>query len=113
MIKNHSTFKHLSSLTACGNLITDYPGNVSTDTAGLETTKLHWNITTSSAGAKDVTIDISNMHPNTPLDRCEHMRFHLKDLPPEVIEQHNLLELADANGWCCCEVRKAAQEMPC
>ena len=31
-----------SRITAGGNLLHDYPGNTSTDTAGLELIKIHW-----------------------------------------------------------------------
>jgi hypothetical protein len=56
-------------ITAGGNLITDYPGDVSTETAGLETVKIHWNSVLSTPGAKWMGMDISNMYLNTPLDR--------------------------------------------
>ena len=94
-------------ITACGNLITDYPGNVSTDTAGLETIKIHWNSTILTPKEKYMTIDISNMYLNTRLNRYEYMRFHLKDIPQEIIDEYNLRKLADPNGWCYCEIRKA------
>ena len=51
-------------ITACGNLITDYPGNVRMDTAGLETIKIHLNSTISTPKAKYMTMDISNMYLN-------------------------------------------------
>ena len=52
-------------------------------------------------------MDDGNMCLNTHLDLCQHMRFHLRDVTPEIVEQHSLEELADENGWCCCEIRKA------
>ena len=94
-------------ITAGGNIITDYPNNVSTDTAGLETIKLHWNSVISTPDGRYMTMDISNMYLNTHLDRYEYMRFHLRDLPPEIIEQYNLRDIADENGWVYCEIRKA------
>ena len=54
-----------------------------------------------------MTIDISNMYLNTHLDRYEYMKFHLKDLPQEVIDEYDLLAKADEKGWCYCEIRKA------
>ena len=53
-----------------------------------------------------MVIDISNMYLNTVLDRYEYMRFHLKDLHHEVIEEYDLKNKADSNGWCYCKVRK-------
>ena len=65
--------KERTRTTAGGNLITDYPGDVSTDTASLETIKIHWNSVVSTPGAKWMGMDISNMYLNTPLDRFEYM----------------------------------------
>ena len=77
-----------TQIIACGNFINDYPGEVSTNTTGLETIKIHWDSTISTPGARYMTIDISNMYLNTAvLDQYECMRFHLKDLPPEVIKE--------------------------
>ena len=86
-------------ITACGNFITDYPGEVSTKTAMLETIKIHWNSTISKPGAKYMTIDISNMYLNTDLDRYEYIKFHLKDLSEEVIEEYQLHQKAEYKGW--------------
>jgi hypothetical protein len=60
-------------LTVGGNLITDYTGETSTDTAGLELIKLHWLSVLSTKGAKYMTMDIGNFYLNTPLDRYEYM----------------------------------------
>ena len=54
-------------ITAGGNLINDYPNDVSTDTAGLETIKLHWNSVISTRGARYMCMDIGNMYLNTHL----------------------------------------------
>ena len=88
-------------------MITDYPHDVSTETAGLETIKLHWNSIISSHGSRYMTIDISNMYLNTPLDRYEYMRMHLKDIPPEVSQEYKLAQKADSSGWCYIEIQKA------
>ena len=54
--------------TAMCNFITHYDGKSSTKTAGLELIKMHWNSILSTKKAKYMTIDISNMYLNTPLD---------------------------------------------
>ena len=51
-----------------GNFITDYTGEISTKTVGLELIKMHWNSVLSAKKAKYMTMDISNMYLNTPLD---------------------------------------------
>ena len=55
-------------ITCGGNLIHDYPDDVSTETASLETFKMHLNSIVSTPGAQYMTNDISNMYINTPLD---------------------------------------------
>ena len=44
--------KERTRITVGGNLITNYPGDASTDTAGLETIKIHWNSVVSTPGEK-------------------------------------------------------------
>ena len=55
-------------LTIEGNLITDYEGNVTIDTAGLELIKVHWCSVLSTSGAKYMKMDIGNFYLNTELD---------------------------------------------
>ena len=89
-----------------GNFITDYTGKISTETAGLELIKLHWNSVLSTKNAKYMTMDISNMYLNTPLDRFEYMRMPIADIPQEIIDEYNLQDLV-SNGWIYMEIRKA------
>ena len=70
----------------------------STGTAGLETTKLHWNSTISSPGARYLTIGISNMYLSTVLGRLEYMKFHLKGLLQEATGECGLQDKAGASG---------------
>ena len=90
-----------------GNLITDYTGKISTETAGLELIKMHWNSVLSTNKAKYMTIDISNMYLNTPLDCFEYMRMPLTDIPQEIIDEYNLSDLVTPHGWIYMEIRKA------
>ena len=90
-----------------GNLITDYTGKISTETAGLELIKMHWNSVLSTNKAKYMTMDISNMYLNTPLDRFEYMRMPLTDIPQEIIDEYNLSDLVTPHGWIYMEIRKA------
>ena len=77
----------VTKITAGGNLITDYPGPMSTETAGLETLKIHWNSVLSTSGAKWMKIDISNMYLKTPLDCFENKPMHQRDVPQEIINE--------------------------
>ena len=56
-------------MTVGGNLLTDYEGDVATDTVGLEIIKLHWCSMLSSKGARYMTMDIGNFYLNTDLDQ--------------------------------------------
>ena len=73
-------------ITAGRNLITDYSGNVSTETSDLETIKIHWKSVLSTKDARYLCLDISNMYLNTPHDRFDYMRMHLRDIPQEIID---------------------------
>ena len=77
-----------------GNFITDYTGEISTETAGLELIKMHWNSVLSTNKAKYMTMDISNMYLNTPLDRFEYMPMKLTEFLQEIIDEYNLNNLS-------------------
>ena len=44
-----------------------YSGDTRTESAGLETIKIHWNLVLSTPKARYMTMDISNMYLNTKL----------------------------------------------
>ena len=76
-------------ITAGGNLL-DYAGNVTTHTASMETIMCHWNSVLSTKGAKYCTGDISNMYLCSWLKDAEHVRFHIDQKPPRIIEHYKL-----------------------
>ena len=94
-------------ITVCGNFITDCPGIVTAETADIETIKLHWNHILSTRKGKHMTIDIENMHLNTPLDQHECMKMPLKDIPQEIIDQHQLQTKVASDGCVHIEIRRA------
>ena len=53
-----------------------------------------------------MTIDISNFYLNTPMDRYEYMRMKLDMFPDDVIEEYNLRDNVEPNGYVYIEVRK-------
>jgi hypothetical protein len=65
---------HRIRITAGGNLI-NYPGELSTRTADLTTSKLMWNSVLSTEGAKYMCLDIKNFYLSAPLDRYEYMKM--------------------------------------
>ena len=62
--------------TMGGNLI-EYPGKLTTRIADLTTTKLLWNSTISTPGARYMCVDIKSFYLETPLDRYEYMKMPL------------------------------------
>ncbi len=97
-------------ITAGGNLIS-YPGELTTRTADLTTSKILWNSVLSTPDAKYMCIDIRNFYLNTPRDRYEYMRFQLSSLPDHIIEQYDLRN-KDKNGYVYVECRKAIYGLP-
>ena len=94
-------------ITAMRNLITDYEGPTSTETAGLETIKTHWNSVISTPGARWMGMDIGNMYLNTNLAQYEYMKFEAKLVPQEIIDVYNLQDKIAPDGFLYVEVRKA------
>ena len=85
----------------------EFQGDTSTETAGLETAKMVFNSVISTPAGKFMTIDISNMYLNTPLQEYQYMRFNINMVPQEVIDHYNLQSKVTDNGWLYCEIRKA------
>ena len=99
---------HRTRLTAGGDRL-DYDGKTSTDTAGLETIKIHINSTISRAkeGARYLCIDIGNMYLNTKLLAPEYMRIHIDLIPEEIRQEYNTEAFMDENGFVYMEVTGA------
>jgi hypothetical protein len=56
------------------NLI-NYPGELSTLTAGITTLKLMWNSILSTEGAKYMCLDLKNFYLSAPLDKYKYMKI--------------------------------------
>jgi hypothetical protein len=99
---------HRTRLTGGGDQL-DYEGKISTDTAGLETIKIHTNSTISRAkkGARYLCIDIGNMYLNTKLLAPEYLRIYIDLIPEEIREECNTDEFMDQNGFMYMEVTGA------
>ena len=52
-------------------------------------------------------MDISNMYLNTPLDRFEYMRIHIKNIPQEIIDEYIIMDLVAADSYVYIEIRRA------
>ena len=91
---------------------TNCPFDCGTPTAKLLTIKLLLNSVISTPGAKFMTINISNFYLNTPMDRYEYMRMKLDMFPEDVIEEYNLRDRVEPNGYVYIEVRKGMYGLP-
>jgi hypothetical protein len=85
-------------LTVVGNQI-NYPGNKSTPTADLTTTKLLINSTLSTPKVVFLGINLANFYINTPLPNYEYMQLRLDIIPEEIILTYNLRDIVDPDGW--------------
>jgi hypothetical protein len=93
-------------ITVGGNLL-DYLGEISTEAASIETTKLLINSVLSTPGARLGTIDISNFYIQNYLIDYQYMRVHISMIPQEIIDEYNLTDIMEADGWCYVKIRKA------
>ena len=85
----------------------EFQGDTSTEIAVLETAKMVFNSVVSTPDAKFMTINISNVHLNTPLQEYQYMRFKIDMVTQEVIDLYNLLNKVTEDGWLYCEICKA------
>eukprot|EP00804_Cyclotella_cryptica_P023697 CCRYP_019320-RA/>CCRYP_019320-RA protein AED:0.37 eAED:0.35 QI:0/0/0/1/1/1/6/0/1607 len=98
-------------ITAGGNLIKDYPGELTTRTADLTTSKILWNSVLSTKGAKFMGIDIKSFFLTAPLDRYEYMKMPLDLFPEHIIQQYDLRTKAK-NGFVYLEIRRCMYGLP-
>ncbi len=80
-------------ITMGRNLI-NYPGELTTQTANITTTKIMWNSIISTPGALYACIDLQIYYLGTPLDRYEYMRIPNALIPQHFIQQYQLHEKA-------------------
>ena len=97
-------------LTAGGNLI-KYPGELTTRTADLTTSKCVWNSVLSTKDARFMGIDIKNFYLGTPLERFEYMKLDIRIFPQHVIDQYSLLEHVK-DGFVHVEICRAIYGLP-
>ena len=77
-----------------------------TPTANLLTVKLIFNSIVSTPGVRFLGLDLKDFYLNTPLDRPEFLRIKLSNCPDNVIEEYNLNELVNKNGFSFIRVEK-------
>jgi hypothetical protein len=88
-----------------------YPGELTTRTANLTTSKLHWNSVLSTQNKKYMCLDIKNFYLLAPLDQYDYMKIPIGPFPPWIIEQYNLLHHVH-NGYIYLEIHHAVLGLP-
>jgi hypothetical protein len=101
---------HRIRITAGGNLI-NYPGELSTRTADLTTSKFIWNSILSTAGAKYMCLDIKNFYLTAPLDRFEYMKMLIDLFPEWIVKQYELMKHV-LNGFIYLKMRRTVWGLP-
>ena len=81
-----------------------YPGELTTRTADLTTSKCVWNSVLSTKDAEFMGIDIRKFYLGTPLERYEYMKLDIKIVSQHVIDQYSLLKQVK-NGFVHVEIR--------
>jgi hypothetical protein len=97
-------------ITVGGNLIT-YPGEVTTRTADMTTSKILWNSVLSTLGAKYCCADIKNFYLETPMGRYEYMRIAVHLIPDSIMRHYNL-HAKVKRGYVYLEIRKGMYGLP-
>ena len=57
-------------------------------------------------------VDIKDFYLNTPMKRPEYMRLKITDIPDEIIDEYNLREIVDDDGYVYCEITKGMYGLP-
>ena len=96
-IRPEKSEKERTRFTVGGDRI-NYPGEVATPTADMLVAKMLFNSVVSTAGARCMTMDISNFYLMTPLKRPEYVRIKMSDIPNEIINEYNLRDKVTKNG---------------
>ena len=91
-------------ITVGGTLI-EYSGIVKTETADLTTSKIHWNSTISTPGAKYMCADVNPPPLKTTMERYEYMQMHMPLIPDDIKDAYKLLEKVDDKGFVHTDIR--------
>ena len=59
-----------------------------------------------------MTFDIRNYYLQTPLDCPEYVRIKLSDIPLDFVNEYNLRDFVDANGWVYFEIKNGVYGLP-
>ena len=97
-------------ITVGGNLI-NFPGELTTRTADLSTSKILWNSTLSTPDAKYACANVGNFYLATPMARFEYMRIKVELILEEFKQQYKLHDKV-YKGYIYCEIRQGMYGLP-
>ena len=74
--------------------------------------KILFNSVMSTKGARFMTMDTLNFYLNTPLKRPEYLRIKISDIPPKIVQEYNLKDIATEGGYFYVEATKGMYGLP-
>ena len=89
---------HRTCITVGRNLLY-YAGTLTTPTATITTANFLFNSVVSTPAAKCVLADIKNFYLNNALPDPEYMKFHIATITQEIVDEYNLLNIVDNQGF--------------
>ena len=94
-----------------GRNLIEYPGELTTRTADLNTTNIVWNSVVSTAGARYTCLDVSDFYFETPTSRFKYIKMPLPMFPSWTQKQYNL-DANTLNGFAYWEISKDIYVLP-
>ena len=70
----------------------------------METTKIHLNSTISTLGARFGCANIGNFYTTSRLKESKYMKKQLKYIIQEIIDEHDVMQYVDENGFVYCDL---------
>ena len=84
----------------------EYPHDPAAPAASLLESKMIFNSTISTPGARFFSADIKDYFLNNPMEHYEYMRIPLRWFTQEIIDQYNIMDIVSGDGYVYCEIRK-------
>ena len=97
-------------LTVGGNKL-HYNSDSSAPTSSLIDSKLIFNSTISTQGAKFLTTKIKDYFLNNPMENFEDMKIPLRRIPQDVIDQYDNMSIVEPDGFLYAEIRKGMYDL--
>ena len=100
---------HRVRVTISGDRL-DYDRFIYTVLASLTTVKLYLNSIISTPDTRYMSLEIKDYYYGMPMDNFEYAQLPLSLIPPEIIEQYDLANLA-VNSQVFCEIQQGMPDL--